>query len=340
MFKSRAVLTAVLLVAAIALTTCKDSGGITTPNTPRRTTRSFTVWGDYTNPTRSDPAFQFNADSSDASKVSFASIETAVLESSPPAITITIRNLSLADSAGNYVIDSNDAIKVEEKREGRVWIEDAEFSHSFVGLTKIAVVLVLDVSGSLGSDFSSLKQFAKEFVRIVNQNVPAAQIGLVVFSEQNTAFPLSTDIAAVEKFIDNLNLGANSTALYDAMMRGVGMLDSVVVDGKALVTFTDGADNFSDASSSDVIAKLSTSGIKSFTIGFNGQGNLDSEVLKLLAVSGVSKSAQSIPVLQSVFQRFSREITNVYDVTYTRNDQKIEAPMPVRFTMQGSITTE
>jgi len=337
MFKTRAALPVTMFLAALAFSACKDSGGITTPDLPRRATRNFTIWGDYTNATRSDPAFQFNTDSSDVNNVSFASIETSVDQG---LVTITIRNLSLADSVGNYVIDSNSAIKVEEKREGRVWINDAEFSHSFIGLTKIAVVLVLDVSSSLGSDFSSLKQFAKEFVRIVNQNISTARIGLVVFSEQGTTQPLSADIAATEQFIDDLTLGDNSTALYDAMMLGIGLLDSVEVDGKALVTFTDGADNFSSVSSADVISRLSTSGIKSFTIGFNGQGNLDSAVLKLLAVSGISKSAQSLPVLQSVFQRFSREISNVYDVTYTRNDQMIQTPMPVRFIIKGSISAE
>ncbi len=337
MLKSISTLLVALSIVPLFFWACNDSDNILAPGETRKQTNKFTVWGDYTNSTGSSPVFQFNADSSDVANVSFASIETTV---AAQQVTIKIKNISLADSLGNYVIESNNAIVVEEKRENRIWINDAEFSHDHKALTKIAVVLVLDISGSLGEDFVSLKQFATEFVQIINENIPDAQIGLVVFSSAIETMPLTTNIAAVEQFIKNLDQGANSTALYDAMAQGINILNGVTVDGKALVTFTDGADNFSGISSSDVITQLTGSDIKSFTIGLTGKGNLDSQILTELAVSGVSKSANSLTILQSVFQRFSREITNVYNVTYTRNMQPIQSPMPIRFVIEGSINLD
>jgi len=50
-----------------------------------------------------------------------------------------------------------------------------EFEVEFGNLTQLGVVLVLDVSSSLGSDFNDVLEYAVEFVEIVNENVPEAQ---------------------------------------------------------------------------------------------------------------------------------------------------------------------
>jgi len=333
MFQSKKVMMTLMFV--LLQLSCDASDNLSGPGKLQEKTRDFVVWGDYTNVNRISPQFIVKADSSDLDNVSIGAIKTTV---SNGEVTIVLKNVSLFDTTGSYVIDSTSSVFVEEKREGRIWVNDSEFSHELQALTSIGVVLVLDESSSIGADFSDLKLFTKEFVQIINNNIPNTQIGVVAFSRQISSFPLTSNTEAVLQFIEGRALGENGTKLYDAMVTGIGFLKDLNLDGTALVTFTDGTDNLSSSSSAEVARLLTNSDIKSYTIGL--QGNLDEQLLADLAVRGESQSAPTVTGLQRIFQKFSREITNIYNLNYIRNDQQIVDAMPIRFTFTGKINIE
>jgi hypothetical protein len=300
--------------------------------TPENNKIIFRVFGEYTNTNGTTPSFLIDTDST-SSTITFANV-TAMQQGS--FVHLLLQNLSVSDSHWNYAIQT---VRTDEFVNNK-WITDAEFNSSFQKLTKIAVVLVLDVSNSLGTDFTNVKKYAKEFAKIVSQNsfdsatnMPKAVFGVVGFSDsifQRSLLPPNNPL--IGKFIDSLHQG-QFTAMFDAMAQGIEMLadSSLIVDSKALITFTDGTDNFSVTTSDSILARLVKHRIKSYTIGLRGKGNLDEEILKSLAVKGAYDFANSSSDLQGVFKKFSNSVSDVYDVIYTRNNQIIPAARKMRF---------
>lgn len=155
-----------------------------------------------------------------------------------------------------------------QKRTGE-WLEDSEIQNaeqSFSTNKVMSIVLILDCSRSIGSDFVQLQESAIKFVNTIsskaskNNNV---HLGLIGFSTmKNTSVivplqPLNANTAPkIIESISNMQLGnANGTALYYAMHQGVDMIEQYVsqlrindgelYDGSSIIAFTDGYDNAS-----------------------------------------------------------------------------------------------
>lgn len=292
-----------LLVAFCFLGGCSESSHPIQPPTNNKIV--FRVQGEYSNSSGTSPSFLLDTDST-ASTITFANV-TASQQGS--FVHLLLQNLSVSDSHWNYAIQS---VRTDEYINNK-WITDAEFTSSFQKLTKIAVVLVLDVSNSLGGDFTNVKKYAKEFAKIVSQNsmdtatnMPKAVFGVVGFSDsifQRSLLPPNDPL--IGKFIDSLHQG-QFTAMFDAMAQGITMLadSNLIVDSKALITFTDGTDNFSVTTSDSILARLKKYNIKSYTIGLRGKGNLDEEILKSLAVKGAYDFANSPPICRAYLKNF------------------------------------
>jgi hypothetical protein len=124
------------------------------------------------------------------------------------------------------------------------------------------------------------------------------------------------------------------------MNAGIDILQSSQADGKAILTFTDGTDNNSDPQFTPeyLFNKLTNDTINagnvlinSFTIGLEGNGGVDRPVLENLAANGgVARFPQNISELELIFEKFSESISNVYNLTYIRNQQIIPESNPAR----------
>lgn len=336
-----------VLVASAWLWSCTnkpdESGGVTAPpddgggnpgggNNFIESRGVYTIQGKYTNEAN-NPVFTINPDSI-SPEISFSGAFAKPAVDSPDEVDVVIRNLSITDSLEFFVIDS---LNVAERREEGIWIEDVEFSlFPFERLDKVAVVLVLDASASLGDDFETVKTFAKNFTSLVFQNSIDSKIGVVVFSTTSETLGLTDDLFLINTFIDNANQGP-FTALYDAMLSGINMLNFDDSDGKALVTFTDGVNNAGRVTDPDsVITALKNAGdIKSFTIGLKGKGNLNPLILARLAVNGTFAIAESTTILGETFSSISATVSQVYTITYRRNDNPVpeNSPYDIRFTI-------
>ena len=176
-----------------------------------------------------------------------------------------------------------------------------------------------------------------------------AKVAVVKFSRGNVSTALSSDLNLLSNFIlntssytDNIlsggtyNLeGKSETALYEAMLKGIEILNSSNARGKGLITFTDGKNNFQFDLNNDnkdvVVDALNTSNVKSYTIGFIGNNSeiIESTLIEL-AVNGDYSSA-NLSQLDQTFSLFSNSVSAIYDLTYNTNNAPFSGTRKVRF---------
>lgn len=387
-----------------------------------------TVTGNYSNTTGSNPVFTIDA-STLSSELNFDSSNIdCVYDAYDRSVDINLNNLNVYADGHNYYLQD---VVVEEYVDGN-WIEYVEFSTNQELLSKIAISLILDCSNSLGSNFSNVLQYAKEFVNIVKTNSPDALISIVDFATDVNSQSLVADRYLVESYINGLSQGMY-TAFYDAIQRGLNtvngsvypsnsqiyvtsanptlrwqeMTDSygyhiqvsstnsfwdtsyadddtldastleytletdltvgntyywrvrkknsysgwdgwsntyqftvVDVEGSAIVSFTDGTDNFSTLPHTELIENISETSTKSFTIGLEGRGGVNKDILERLSVNGNYALSDSVSELQTIFETFSQAVSNVYKVGYSRNSQVITTPRPIRFTFVSTLAAD
>jgi len=313
----------------------------------------FRIEGQYTNPAvnsnaaqtlPTDPKFAIELN---ALPKEIKSVTVRAVRQAGHQIDIVFSDLRIFDWVGDKKINYEiTGLSFEEKVEGK-WVTFTEFGYTRARkLNNLGIVLVLDASNSLGSDFNEVKLDAKDFVNLVFQNtVDSARVGIVAFSTTINSMKIDLNSAGIEstkqkifEFIDKDIKQDEFTALYDGMLAGIDMLvDPVLkVDAKALVTFTDGRDNYSFRTNTadTVAARLKKNQIPSFTIGYKGRGELDPELLQRLAQAsqGVFRLAEDKAKLKTIFHEIAVSVTDVYTVTYSRNDQVIGAnePRPIR----------
>lgn len=303
--------------------------------------KQFELHIDFWNTQGTNPQISFDAqNSSPEVKIDFT--ETFAGVAVPPKFTnVIIDNVRIIDNNNvNYHINEINAY--EWRTDINNWKQDVEFVMEFDQVQDIAVILVLDASASLGSDFTNVKAFAYDFIQKVLSQIPSAKIGIVDFSDEINSFAPTNNPSALSSYLQSIEQGPFTT-LYEAMSLGIQMLQSANAESKALLTFTDGTDNNSDPSytPASILAQLDAgpTPISSFTIGLDGNGGVDKPVLNVLAVNGgASAFPRNIQELGAVFNDFSQGVSTVYQLTYIRNQQIIPATSPakLRFVLEAS----
>jgi Ca-activated chloride channel family protein len=187
------------------------------------------------------------------------------------------------------------------------------FANTNVPLELIAAV---DISGSMGPVMPKLKTAVREFLGAVPSG---DQVTLLGFND--TVFPLtrrSTNPADRIRAVDGL-APWGSTALYDLILRSIGMLGRQT-GRKVLVVFTDGEDQGSHATISDVERGLQGSDVTLYMIG-QGRGvtqdRLKSVMERLSApTGGRALFAENIDTLRGKFAELLDELSNQYLLGY------------------------
>jgi len=186
----------------------------------------------------------------------------------------------------------------------------------------LELVVAIDISGSMGLSMPKLKSAVKEFLT----TVPAHhQVTLLGFND--TVFTLTrkaTDPADRVKAVDRL-APWGSTALYDVILRGIDMLGRQT-GRKALVVFTDGEDQGSHATISDVERRLQSSDLTLYMIG-QGRGlTLESlkKIMERLAVPSGGRAffTENVDTLHEAFADLLDELSNQYLLGYASTNSK------------------
>ncbi|MDP5121282.1 MAG: VWA domain-containing protein [Spirosomaceae bacterium] len=318
-----------VLTLFILVTSC--NGG----KDPSPDTQSFEIFLDFWNTTGRSPEVRFDElKTSREIKIDFSKTFGGQAVGSN-FTNVIIDNFRIIDqNSNNYNIEKITAFEFRDNIND--WKEDVEFTMDFGQSDDISVVLVLDRSESLGADFKNVQTYATNFVDKIFAERKSVKMGVVDFADDINSFPITANSSSVKTYINGLQQG-RFTTLYEAMDIGIDMLQDDDAQSKVLIVFTDGTDNNSKFSITPdfLLNKIrgdnNTYKISTFTIGLEGKGGIDKVALqKLVANGGVSEFPQNVTQLQQVFEKFSKVISNVYNLTYTRNQQAIPRNQPAK----------
>lgn len=180
----------------------------------------------------------------------------------------------------------------------------------------VSVALLFDATGSMQNALPPLKSAA---LKLIGEMRPADAVAVYSFNLGVTELqPFTTDKAAAERAILRAR-AEGATALYDALVR-VNHDLAGRTGKKAIVVFTDGADNQSVLTAEIAIARARTAAAPIYTIA-QGSALRDSVLLEQLA--GISKSTGGLPFaihepaeILKVFESVSRDLTHGYLLTF------------------------
>jgi Ca-activated chloride channel family protein len=186
----------------------------------------------------------------------------------------------------------------------------------------LELIVACDVSGSMTPAISRLKSAVKEFLAAVPTR---DQVTLLGFND--SIFPLTRrqiDPAERIKAVDRL-APWGATALYDVILKGVDMLGKQP-GRRAMIVFSDGEDQGSHASITDVERRLQASDVTLYMIA-QGRG-VQVEALKgvmqrlVEPTGGRALLTDNIDQLHVAFSDLLEELSNQYLLGYESTNAK------------------
>ncbi len=200
----------------------------------------------------------------------------------------------------------------------------------------LELLIAIDISGSMSPTMPKLKTAVKDFLTAV----PAQdQVTLLGFNDSIfTLTRKATDHAERSRAVDRL-APWGSTALYDVILRGIDMLGRHT-GRKALVVFTDGEDQGSHATITDVERRLQSSDTTLYMIA-QGRG-VTLEPLKRVMqrlvqpTGGRALFTDSVDELHTAFGDLLDELSNQYLLGYSStNNARDESWRRIRVDVDG-----
>jgi VWFA-related protein len=185
----------------------------------------------------------------------------------------------------------------------------------------VTVGLVVDHSSTMGSKLAEVTAAARTFVRSSNQE---DEMFVVNFNEnvslglpRTTRFTNST--AELERAITAAPAGGQ-TALYDAIAKALEELQAGSRDKKVLIVVSDGGDNASARSLSQVMKLAEQSSAVIYTLGVFDEEDPDRNpaVLKRLAqaTGGEAFFPSQLSEVVAICGRIARDIRHQYTIGY------------------------
>lgn len=216
---------------------------------------------------------------------------------------------------------------------GKDWIDQSEFtSGSEVKKSAMSVILVLDMSQSIGNNITKLKSYAKTFITDLLQSNPDSEVGLILFSKNYTFYPFKKgdELSALLTAIDQYTDYQPQTQLYGSVQEGLNQLQNGIHENKVLVAFTDGGDNATDNPGA-VVSSIGNSNIPRYSIGIKGD-DFRRDVLQNVASNKTNiVVAKDYDDLSNVFSEINGLINSVYDIEYLRSAQVLPDDIYIRF---------
>ncbi len=189
-------------------------------------------------------------------------------------------------------------------------------SHFFAEDAPLELVVAVDMSESMRLAMPNLKKAVSGFLGAV-----PSRHGVTLLGFNDDVFMLAqraADTAARVKAVDGLKPWG-TTALYDVILKGADLLDAQ--NGrKALIVFTDGEDAGSNATITDVEARLQRSDLTLYMIG-QGQGITSAPLKKVmgrlsLPTGGRAFFTERADELHHIFNELLDELSQQYGLGY------------------------
>jgi len=197
-------------------------------------------------------------------------------------------------------------------------IEGIEVKPIFKEPEPVAVVLVLDISGSMkGEPLENAKTAARSFLGLMK---PQDKIGVVAFgSGPQIVSPLTGDKNSLRQAIDGL-APSGETALYDGILAGLDIFSQASLDSKThknLVVLSDGKDTTSLNPFEAVFERAKESDIPIFGVGLQSPEFDSTALAKICEVSGGQLLlTPDSSTLNGLYAELARELHMQYLLTY------------------------
>jgi len=239
-------------------------------------------------------------------------------------VDLVVLHATVTDKKGGFVagLGREDFQVFEDGRPQTIRL----FQHEDV---PVAVGLVVDNSGSMGRKRNDVSSAALAFARSSNAN---DQMFIVNFNEKVTFGLPNTELfsaqpAELEQALNGVP-AIGKTALYDAICAGLDHLKKATLDKKVLIVISDGGDNASRHTLTQLLDAAGHSDVIIYTIGLFDEFDEDSNpgVLKKLAraTGGEVFLPGAIPMVVPICERIAKDIRNQYTIGYVPSDPSLD----------------
>ena len=207
----------------------------------------------------------------------------------------------------------------------------------------LAFVLAIDTSGSMEAvsyNKTALEQGVEAAKVFLGKLSPEDRVALIAFADEVVVIQeLTADKSAVETALNSLEPGGG-TKLYDAVYRGIEVLENVP-ERKVVIFLTDGKESGSSENNVDSVAqKAAESGVPVYPIGF---GDVNSDSLKAIADAsgGYAQIKPDAAILETGFTTVLNLLRNQTLLRFTSElpADNTEQELIVTFVHQGETLT-
>ncbi len=215
-----------------------------------------------------------------------------------------------------------------EKQDFRVFDDSVEQTVTSLTMEDepVAVGLVFDVSGSMNDKLKLSRRAAAAFFESAN---PEDEFFLVEFSDQpRLVVPLTNDHREIEKKLEG-SRARGRTALLDAILLALNELKKSHKSRKALLIISDGGDNNSRYTVSELKDRVRESDTLVYAIGvFGGSGAAPEEIAgpalltSLADQSGGREFPAEASELPDIAAKIGAELRSRYVLGYTPSNQQ------------------
>jgi VWFA-related protein len=181
----------------------------------------------------------------------------------------------------------------------------------------LSIGIVLDTSGSMSTKLAISRRAVGEFFKSAN---PEDEAFLVEFNNQpDLMMPFTHDLGEIENRI-MFTKSRGNTALLDGITLSMAEMKKAKNPRKALILVSDGGDNHSRYSESEVKKRVKESDVQIYAMGiFSGGGDVnDDPVLlsRLASLTGGRHFETSLRDMEDVAQKIGTELRNTYLLGY------------------------
>ena len=239
--------------------------------------------------------------------------------------TLVLINVTVTDPLNRFVtgLEKQHFRLYEDKVEQRISDFSAEDA-------PISIGLVFDTSGSMGQKMQKSRQAAAEFFKTAN---PSDEFFLVQFNDRpELSVPFTTDTDKIQSTL-TFTQSKGRTALLDSVYLAMHEMKKAKNPRKAILIISDGGDNASRYTESEVRAQVREADAQIFAIGiFESLGNRGRTpeeasgpgLLNELAdqTGGREYAVENIAELPDIAAKIGVELRNEYVLGYTPKNRE------------------
>ncbi len=182
----------------------------------------------------------------------------------------------------------------------------------------LSIGIVLDTSGSMGNKLAISRQGVVEFFRSAN---PEDEAFLVEFNDRpEMVVPFTHNLGDIQNRILSAR-SKGSTALLDGVTLAIAAMKKATHPRKALLLLSDGGDNHSRYSESEVKNRVKESDVQIYSMGiFSGGGDINDDpalLSRLSELTGGRHFEVGLRDLVDVAAKIGIELRNTYLLGYS-----------------------